>query len=171
METLNFLRTSINIQQSTRCNFPEILKRFYTTAKNTILAKTNWLQYWLFFRDCRDPSRDILCKSKYQENKKNSLPVFVSTSSNCVKFLMLGAEVIQHYTEVLLELNTFSHIHLLLVEWTDLYRISNYKSQAVCQIRTYWTLQSHIGLAMLGCTIHKCIYNNVYINHSLKKKI
>jgi len=36
------------------------------------------------------------------------------------KGLICDAEVIQHYTELLLELNTFSHINLLLVHWTDL---------------------------------------------------
>ena len=49
--------------------------------------------------------------------------MFVSMSSNCVKYLIGGAEVIQRYTEVLLELNTFPHIHVLLVQWTDLYSV------------------------------------------------
>ena len=44
-------------------------------------------------------------------------------SSNCVKYLICVAEVIRHYNDVLLELNTFSHIHvhLLPVNWTDLH--------------------------------------------------
>ena len=86
---------------------------------------------------------------------------------------------------ILLELNTFSHIHLLLglsfvlfllFNWVHLFVsffFSIYKSQAICQLRMYWTLQSPIGLAVLhiACAIHKCIYNNVYINHSLENVI
>ena len=60
------------------------------------------------------------------------------------------------------------YIYYLLIGLTY---TSNYKSHAAYQIRMYWTLQSPTGLAVLACTIHKCIYNNVYINHSLKKNI
>jgi hypothetical protein len=48
-------------------------------------------------------------------------------SSNYAKYSYLGfgVEVNQHYTEVLLELKIFSHVHLIPVQWTDIIQITN----------------------------------------------
>jgi len=71
----------------------------------TLLLKTQCLQRQM---DCNTdyfsettgiPAAKHYANQNIKKIKKKSLPVYLSISSNCVKYLIDGAEVTQHYSE------------------------------------------------------------------------